>query len=327
MKIKIFIILFFIIGCKKASDTTFGLNYFHLSNYLLETDTSNIIERRKHWEKEIGSFTPYFNKYILNRVDSNELIFNNEILSFINHKDMREVFDSINKKFHDFSSIERELNSAFRIFRSNFPNYKLPKIITMFSGFKYGVLAQDSIIAIGLDFFLGKKSVFYSYLGNPDYMKKQKEAKFIPPYVMEVWFNQLFLESKTSFDFLSKIIHKGKLMYFIDVLLPEYRIYDKLRFTVDEYKWSVNNEANIWNYFINNEILFSTNEREFRSYLNFAPFGKGMPRESPGRLGYFIGYKIISEYMRNNSSLSLQNLIQINDEKLILRESRYKPKK
>ena len=46
--------------------------------------------------------------------------------------------------------------------------------------------------------------------------------------------------------------------------------------------------------------FFPIGESEFRSFINYAPFGKGMPQESPGRVAYFTGYQIVSDYMKNN---------------------------
>ena len=59
-----------------------------------------------------------------------------------------------------------------------FPQYNRPKFISMFSGFNYGVIVQDSIVAIGLDFYLGKNSVFYKRLGDPEYLKYRKQSRF-----------------------------------------------------------------------------------------------------------------------------------------------------
>ena len=91
--------------------------------------------------------------------------------------------------------------------------------------------------------------------------------------------------------------------------------------------WCENNEFAIWSYFIENDLLFSIQQREFLSYLNPAPFARGMPRESPGRISYFIGYNIVSNYMRHNSDISIEKLMKETDAQLILKKSKYKPKR
>ena len=84
------------------------------------------------------------------------------------------------------------------------------------------------------------------------------------------------------------------------------------------------NETGIWEHFVQEDLLFSKKENEFRSFVNYAPFAKGMPKESPGRVAYFIGYRIVSEYMKNNK-IGLDKLISLTDSRKFLQESRYKP--
>ena len=73
-------------------------------------------------------------------------------------------------------------------------------------------------------------------------------------------------------------------------------------------------------------MLFSNKESEFRSFVNYAPFAKGMPKEAPGRVAYFIGYKMVSEYMENNK-IDIEELMYLTDSKDFLQQSKYKPTK
>ena len=73
-------------------------------------------------------------------------------------------------------------------------------------------------------------------------------------------------------------------------------------------------------------LLFSSKESEFRSFLHHAPFVKGLPNESPGRLAYFIGYKMVNSYMKNNQ-VDIEELLSLMDSKDFLRLSKYKPTK
>jgi len=71
--------------------------------------------------------------------------------------------------------------------------------------------------------------------------------------------------------------------------------------------------------------LFSTRDKEYRSYLNHSPFSKGMTTESPSRVAYFIGYEIVKKYMSINNDISLNELMLQDDYMLILNQSKYKP--
>ena len=143
---------------------------------------------------------------------------------------------------------------------------------------------------------------------------------------MEVWFNEHFQKYLVAGDLLSQIIYKGKMMYFLDQVLPELAMEDKFRFTDEQMAWVEENEASIWKYFVQKDLLFSKKESEFRSYVNYAPFAKGMPKEAPGRVAYFIGYRIVCDYMQNNK-IDIESLIYLIDSNEFLKKSRYKPNK
>ena len=147
-----------------------------------------------------------------------------ELLSFINHSDMREAYDSVSIMYSNLNDIKKELNLAFTLFSHNFPTYPIPEITTFFGGFNYGVVTYDNNIAIGLENFLGMDSKFYRLLGNPEYLRFQKQKKFISSNVIEVWLNEYFEQYLTGRELLSQMIYKGKIMYCIDKMLHHCQI-------------------------------------------------------------------------------------------------------
>jgi len=143
---------------------------------------------------------------------------------------------------------------------------------------------------------------------------------------MEVWLNEYFQQYLGGRDLLSQLIYKGKIMYCIDKMLPELIIEDKFRFTNEQFNWVVENEASIWQYIVHEDLLFSKDEKQFRTFVDFAPFAKGMPPQAPGRVAYYIGYKMVNEYMDNNE-INVEELMYLTDSRKFLQQSKYKPKK
>ena len=89
------------------------------------------------------------------------------------------------------------------------------------------------------------------------------------------------------------------------------------------------NESDIWRYFVEREILFSTDTKLLARFINVAPFSKfyleEIDAESPGRLGQFIGWQIVKSYM-NENKVSLKEMLNTDPEE-IFNNSKYKPKK
>jgi uncharacterized protein YjaZ len=138
--------------------------------------------------------------------------------------------------------------------------------------------------------------------------------------------NEYFQQYIEGRDLLSQLIYKGKVMYCIDKMLPNLSMEDKFRFTAEQMDWVVENETSIWQYIIHEDLLFSKDEQKFRTLINYAPFAKGMPDQAPGRVGYYIGYKMVSEYMDNNE-MDLEQLMSLTDSRQFLKQSKYKPTK
>jgi len=277
-------------------------------------------------EESFGTFNEVFASQIMYKGNVKDEQYLQDLLAFTHDKDMREAYDSVALLFTDFTAFEQELEFAFWQFSDYFPSYPTPEITTFFGGFNYGVVTYDNNIAIGLENFLGKNSKYYQLLGNPEYLRFQKQKKFISSNVMEVWFNEYFQQYLGGRDLLSQLIYKGKIMYCIDKMLPELLMEDKFRFTNEQMNWVVENESSIWQYIVHEDLLFSKDEQQFRTFVDYAPFAKGMPPQAPGRVAYYIGYKMVNEYMDNNE-IDVEELMYLTDSRKFLQQSKYKPTK
>ena len=319
------IVLIFIFNIKNSETTkTNVINIYRFEQSLFATNESKIDKDILEWEKRLGAFFESFNYEIL-RTNSKQENYKQELLQFISHPDMREAFDTLIKKYPNVNFLETELSEAFGRYNQYFPQKVLPKVVTYFSGFNFGVVTNDTILAIGLDYFLGKDCSFYKRLNSPKYMRLKNQSKFILPFCFEAIANNEFSDFNSENNFLSQMIYKGKIMYFLDVILPQFSNADKLRFSQDQLNWCKENESNIWAYFIDNEILYSTDIKKINSYINYAPFAKGMPKESPGRIAYWMGWNIVKTYMDNKKNITIEQLMENTNPQEILQQSRYKP--
>ena len=163
-------------------------------------------------------------------------------------------------------------------------------------------------------------------LSTPDYLRKYNSKRYITANLIEVIFNSYFQEYHKRNNFLSSLIYKGKIMYVIEKCSKNSREVN-FSYTNEEYLWCEENEFQIWNFFIENNLIFSNNQNNLRSYLDYSPFAKGMPQESPGRIAYYVGYKIFKKYAQKYKNKTLFELITETDENKILSESKYRPKK
>lgn len=324
-RIVLFLIVVLLFSCASDKEKVdLKVNRFEKTLFAINND--NVEEFASKLETDFGTFNEFFATHIMQKGNLTDTQYHKELLAFTQHNDMREAYDSVALLFANFSKIEEELEFAFGQFSVNFPSYPIPEITTFFGGFNYGVVTYDNNIAIGLENFLGKNSKYYSLLGNPAYLRFQKQKKFIISNVAEVWINNHFQKYIGGRDLLSQLIYKGKVMYCIDKMLPESSMQDKFRFSKSQMDWVEANEASIWHYIVHEDLLFSKQEKQYRTFISHAPYAKGMPVESPARVGYYIGYKMVSDYMHNNE-VNIEDMMRLTDSRGFLRQSKYKPTK
>ncbi len=124
------------------------------------------------------------------------------------------------------------------------------------------------------------------------------------------------------------MVHYGKELYIKDRLLPNITDAQKIGYTQEEMDWAIANEEEMWKYFVERDLLYSTDSQLDRKFLDPAPFSKfglELDNESPGRLGRFVGWQIVRAFMGKNE-VGLRQLLDMPADE-ILKESNYKPRK
>jgi len=87
-----------------------------------------------------------------------------------------------------------------------------------------------------------------------------------------------------------------------------------------------NNEAQMWQYLIEHDLLFRTDMLTIRKLVGNAPFTSYFTNESPGRAAVWTGFRIVESFMDRNSGVTLSELMDNKDVQLIVEKSRYNPK-
>ncbi|MEN1784740.1 MAG: gliding motility lipoprotein GldB [Bacteroidota bacterium] len=240
----------------------------------------------------------------------------------------QELQTEINKVFGDFNKETEALRSLFQHIRFYFPTYKVPKVVTLTSDVQYAqrVVLTDTLLLIGLDNYLGKEHRFYRSF--PKYISKGLRKSFLISDVGSVFTKTVNPYPKNR-TLLARMIHYGKALYLKDLLTPNLSDSQKIGYENEELTWAQANEQQMWRYFVERDLLYSTDATLDRRFLDPAPFSKfglELDRESPGRLGRYIGWQIVRAFMAKNPKVSVMELLDLPAEDLF-KKSNYKPKK
>ena len=237
----------------------------------------------------------------------------------------KEIFNKTDSVFKNFKSVENGVKKIFTNTKNFFPNFKSPKLITLNNGidYKYKIIDSDSIILISLDCYLGE-NILYNNI--PAHISKLMVPEFVTIDISEL-ISSRYVEIPLDRKFISKIIYHGKLLF----LMKEVSGIDPLKalgFNKNNKDWMMQNENNVWKYFVENDLLFSTQSSlDYRFLANapFSKFGLSIDFESPPMVGRWIGYQIVKSYSKKNKS-NLNDLLNQDNYELYLK-SNYKPNK
>jgi gliding motility-associated lipoprotein GldB len=245
------------------------------------------------------------------------------------YTDLNREVDSV---FKDLTPIEQDLTQTFKYIRYYYPAARIPRFIGFLSGFEVQTPIGETYMGIGLDMFLGKDNKFYRAIVQsvPRYLSRRFAPEYIVPRTAETYIREeLFPEKDNDRSLLSKMIYSGKIMYFMDQVLPD-AVDDsvKIGYTAKQLGWCRTYESEIWAYYLENNLLFETDYQKIQVLLSEGPFtpGLGEKNESAPKIGIWTGWQIVRQYMKNNPKVSLQELMKEEDPQKILNGSKYKPK-
>ena len=226
--------------------------------------------------------------------------------------------------FADISDIQKPLNKAFTRIHWLYPEMEIPTLYLFISGFVTPIFMEDDLIGIGADMYLGSDYEYYNRVVY-EYQKQTMRKECIPVDVVSAYLFRTLPYTSTKSRLLDQMIYRGKVMYLTAQLFDDLPGYEVMGWTKDQWKWCERNEEAIWHLVMDKRDLFKTESLVLTSYLNDGPFTSEVSQDSPGRLGIWLGWRIVESYMAHNENVTLQELMAEPDAQKILEESYYKP--
>ncbi len=287
---------------------------------LFTIDPDNL---REEIEPYVDEFELFLGEVIYTQMGQQQLY------DYITSDFNREIYQDMISQWDDLSGLEKELTRAFRYFHYHFPLLPVPRVFSYMSGlnFEQPVYFQDDVVVIGLDMFMGRNYEGYDQLSIPAF----KRVRFIPEAVpvetmREIGNYLLHSGADMPENLLDFFVFQGKLLYFLDAMLPSAQDSLKISYTSEQMEWAKTNEGQSWSFILNNEMLYSSDRQIIQKLTGEAPFTGPFSSGSAPRMGMYHGWKIVREYMRRNPETTLQELLfEKNDSREILMESRYRP--
>ena len=244
---------------------------------------------------------------------------------FVSDTLIRRLEDSIQHIFRG-KTPDQALYTAFERLAAQLPHHPKPRLYYYNSGFQASILVADSLLAIGLDRFLGAASYFYTALGMPRYLATKMTPAYIVPTALEVWISTEFPLNNPSPTILDQMIYQGKLKYALKTLLTEFSDTIILQRPKAELEWLENAENDIWTYLSEKQLLYERNQLIVSQFTRPAPFTNAFGQKSPGEAVNWVGYRIVSSYKKHHPEVTLEQLFSDSlRNELLLQNAHYRP--
>lgn len=244
------------------------------------------------------------------------------------NKELSAFSDSLIDLFEHKISWKEQLNKAIEVYQREFVNDVMPEVFIWNSVFEMqeGVWEYDNYLIVAMEQYMGEDHPFY--IQTPRYIAKQKDHKYLVRDIVKGFGNSKVNADPDDFTFLNKMLIAGRAYYFTKRMLGDIPEDILMKYPKEKLEWAQENEAEIWKYFINQELLYSTQSKPEEYFLSEAPFskfGQDFDNKTPGRIGEWIGLQIIESLAKNNPDMSLETIMGIEDAQAILTLSKYKP--
>lgn len=304
-------------------------------------DTNKVAESIQSIQQKYPHFTSDFVESILG-LDMDSLLIpgnaqDKAIRMFIH--DYQPIKDSSDLQYKNFKKEADEIKQGLQFVKYYFPQYPIPQSIITFIGpinanFETSFGTQGDILTpegfgIGLQLHLGSNFSFYKSLQGqeqyPDYLANNFDAVHIPVNCMRNIIDDMYHDKSDGKPLVEQMVSRGRRLYLLTLFLPYTPDYICIGYTQKQMKEVYKNEAVIWDFFLNNDLLNNAEQNIVKNYIGESPKTQELGEEAPGNLGTFSGLQIVRKYMEKFPETKPDELMRMNPRD-IYSLSKYKPR-
>lgn len=248
-------------------------------------------------------------------------------LGKIQDRDELYLLKKVDSVYPNLDAEKMEMEALFKNIKYYYPDFQEPKVLSLITKVDYEsrVIYADTLLLFAIDMYLGGTDDVYGDF--PAYLSQNFNRDRLTVDFGEAILEGVFRKQNKR-QFIELIIQEGKMLYANELFNAWKKPHLIMGYTEEEQAWAEANEEEIWKYFIENKLLYQNDPNLRNRFVNSAPFSKfylDIDKESPGKIGAWIGWQIVRSYMENNN-VPLHELFS-KSEVEIFENSKYKPKR
>lgn len=285
-------------------------------------DQSNLVAL----QGEFDGFLNIYLKQIMQVGEAENAMTASLFQRFVTDPNWIELQSLIESKYPNLDKESAELENAFKRYAILFNDSNLPTLVAYNSGFNVGIYPDKEFLGIGLEWYCGNDLGIFNRL-PPDLFPQYKRDKMMPEYMtinaLKGWLFVKYQDKLNGQSLLNRMVFSGKINYIAAALHQNLSHRIILNYSEQQLEWCDNQEYEVWKFMLENDLIFSEEAMAVNKMMNDGPFTPGMPPESPGGVGNYIGYEMVKALMDRNDNLTLPDLLNMKNDREFLKN--YKP--
>lgn len=251
--------------------------------------------------------------------------FINELFNRFTNPHLDTLLMETHRVFGNGDELKGQFASAFTNLKYYYPDFVPPRIQTVITGLENDLFVSDSLVIIGLDYFLGDSAKYRPNMYQ--YMLSRYNKNFVVPSVMLLTgidgrFNKINPDDKTV---LADMIAYGKAYQFTKLMLPCTPDSILMGYSRQEMEGSKKYENLIWSRLVEDQVLFATSHFTKQKYIAERPKTVEVGEQCPGRIGTWVGWQIVRKYAETHRDVKLPELMRMQNASELFKQSGYKP--
>lgn len=214
----------------------------------------------------------------------------------------------VEKAFPSTAEIEKDLGTFEANKRRLLPSLPRYSYYGIVSPYRQQVMLVDSVVYVALNHYLGENHEAYGSM--PDYARATKTPAYIAPDVAEAILSVEYPysagESPTAIQYF---IYEGALLKAVSELTGITDTATLLGWTPQQLSMTESQEAEVWRKMAADNIIYSTDMTLARRLCAPSPSAQPISTELPGRIGRYIGYRIVSAYLNSHPDTPLATIL------------------
>ena len=304
-----------------SKEANIELNFEHITPSIL-------IKKRINLQQLFDNYPPvslYLLEFCYGLTLKSDSSLSASLLNFSQQSYITKTDFELNQRFSDLTAHKKRLRSCFARLKEQFDTLQTPKeVVFANSNFNYNATCYNESILVGLERYIGgNHPIILESLDPSDFPKWIRNGmneRFMDRDILSSWISTKLFKETNGYH-IEEMIRWGKIHLTTEMCLriqnKEIQTSEVLRWSEQQFEWAVSNEGKFWKYLMDENLLFDSNEKNKAYLINNGPYTIGLPKESPDRMGQFLGYKMVLNYIQNQD-LELKELLDI-DYKIILK--------